>query len=84
MIELKNYEKFNKKFFNDMKYFFKIENSSLQFELIIQLIKKNHCTTRQYKILQLSFIIDFILTLKNTENINGHYFRTPVNISTNL
>lgn len=40
MIELKNYEKFNKKFFNDMKYFFKIENSSLQFELIIQSIKK--------------------------------------------
>lgn len=46
MIELKNYEKFNKKFFNDMKYFFKIENSSLQFELIIQSIKKTHCTTR--------------------------------------
>lgn len=27
MIELKNYEKFNKKFFNDMKYFLKLKTA---------------------------------------------------------
>lgn len=27
MIKLKNYEKFNKKFFNDMKYFLKLKTA---------------------------------------------------------